>query len=146
MKKEIFLIMISYFVVLLFSGCAAGIVGQIPQVNDDFATVYIARKGGGWVGCGTAILIQLDDQDFIRLDCGMKTNFKIKAGVKVKVSQVSSMSPDHIFLEPARGDINYFGADCNGWVCWFEKMSRVDYERIESTCDKDLKIDQGTAK
>jgi hypothetical protein len=146
MKKKKLLVIISYFVMLLSSGCAAGIVGQIPPVNDDFATVYIARKGGGWVGCGSAILIQLDDKDFIRLGCGMKTNFKIQAGVKVKVSQVSSMSPDHIFLEPVKGDIYYFGADCNGWVCYFEEMSKIDYRRIEATCDKELKIDQGTTK
>jgi len=33
MKKEMFLVVISYFVVLLFSGCAAGVVGQIHKLR-----------------------------------------------------------------------------------------------------------------
>jgi hypothetical protein len=70
--------------------CSAGQLGKAPTLtnDNDFATVLIARKGGGWVGCGSAILIQLNDQDFIRLDCGMKTTFKIPAKEKTKISQV----------------------------------------------------------
>jgi hypothetical protein len=77
MKKMIMLgLVIELF---LLSGCAAGLVGKIPQVDDNFATVYIARKSGH-IGCGNAFLIQLNDKDFIRIDCGMKTYFKIPAG------------------------------------------------------------------
>jgi len=130
------------FPLFFFSGCAAGIVGKIPEVKDDYATVYIARKGGGWVGCGSAILIRINDQDFIRLDCGMKTSFRIMAGEKIKISQVSSMRPDHIYLEPEKNENYYFGADCNFGSCWFDELPKREYKRIEATCDKELKINQ----
>lgn len=136
-KIKISVLMIA---MLLMSGCAAGIVGQVPQVSDGFATVYIARKVGN-AGCGSAILIQINDKDFIRIDCGMKTSFKIPAGEKTKISQVSSTRPDHFYLEPGKGEKYYFGADCN-WVCWFDQLSESDYKRMASTCDKELKIEQ----
>jgi len=41
------LIILGLVIGLLFlSGCAAGIVGKIPQAGDSFSTVYIARKSG----------------------------------------------------------------------------------------------------
>ena len=57
------------------------------------------------------------------LDCGMKTFFKIPAGEKMKYPKFLAR-PNHIFLEPEKGESYYFGADCNGWVCWFEELSR----------------------
>jgi len=126
----------------LLSGCASGIVGKIPQVDADFATVYIARKSGA-IGCGNAFLIQLNDKDFIRIDCGMKTDFKIPAGEKIKISSVSSFVPDEFFLTPVTGESYYFGMDCNFGACWFDKLSGEEYDRIAETCSKDLVIEQG---
>ncbi len=137
------LIILGLVIGLLFlSGCAAGIVGKIPQVGDNFATVYIARKSGN-IGCGNAFLIQLNDNDFIRIDCGMKTHFKIPAGEKIKISSVSSTRPDDFFLEPVNGENFYFGMDCNFGACWFDRLKKEEYNRIAATCGRDLVIEQG---
>ena len=127
--------------VILFLGCAAGVVGKIPRVDDNSATVYMARKSG-FIGCATAFLIRLNDEDFIRIDCGMKTQFKIPAGEKIKVSSVSSLSSDVFNLDPVKGENYYFGMDCNYGACWFDKLSRDDYRKIADTCSKDLVIKQ----
>ncbi len=137
MKKGI----IFFAAILFLSECAPGIVGRIPKVDDNFATVYIARKAGA-IGCGNAFLIQLNDQDFVRLACGMKTNFKIAVGEKIKISSVSSTVPDDFYLEPAKGEIYYFGMDCNFGACWFDKIRKDRYERIAETCSNDLTINQ----
>lgn len=140
--------MLGLVIELLFlSGCfAAGIVGQIPQVDDDnSATVYIARKAG-INGCATSFKVQLDDKDFIRIDCGMKTHFKIPADEKIKISSVSTSLfgiPDDFFIEPVEGEVYYFGMDCNFNCCWFDRLSREEYNRIAETCSKDLVINQG---
>jgi len=137
------IIMLGLVIELLFlSGCAAGIVGKIPRVDDNFATLYMARKSG-FIGCGFAFLIQLNDEDFIRVGCGMKTQFKVPAGDKIKVSSVSSLVSDVFYLEPVKGENYYFGMDCNYGACWFDKLSREKYNRIAYTCSKDLIIEQG---
>lgn len=138
------IIMLGLAIELLFlSGCAAGIVGKIPQIiNDNSATVYMARKSG-YMGCGNAFLIQLNDKDFIRIDCGMKTHFKIPAEEKIKVSSVSSTVSDDFFLEPVKGENYYFGMDCTFGACWFDRLSKEEYNRIAETCSKDLVIEQG---
>ena len=137
------IIMLGFVIELLFlSGCAAGIVGKIPQVDDNSATVYMARKSG-FIGCGNAFLIQLNDKDFIRIDCGMKTHFKIPAGERIKISSVSSLVSDHFDVEPVKGENYYFGMDCNYGACWFDRLSKEAYNRIAETCSKDLVIEQG---
>jgi hypothetical protein len=141
MKKEIQFGVIALMAIMLIFGCTAGIVGKIPQVDDNFATVYIARKAG-FTGCGNAFLIQINDKDFVRIDCGMKTQFKIPAGDKIKISSVSSAVPDDFYLEPEKGEIFYFGMDCNFGACWFDKLSREEYKRLAETCSKDLIISQ----
>ncbi len=136
------LIISSVIAGIILSGCAAGIVGKIPEVGSDgYATIFMARKAG-FIGCGSAILIQLNDQDFIRIDCGMKTSFKVPAGKKIKVSSVSSLVSDHIYLEPKKGEAYYFAADCNMASCWFDKLSLNEYKKIEKTCEKVLDIKQ----
>ena len=116
-------------------------MGKIPLVDDTFATVYIARKSGA-IGCGNAFLIQLNDVDFITISCGMKTYFKIPAGIKIKIASVSSISPDVFYLEPENRGKYYFGMDCNFGACWFDKLSKEDYVRIAATCTEDLVIKQ----
>ena len=44
------ILIISVLGLLILSGCSAGIVGKISQVNDDYATIFMARKGGGMGG------------------------------------------------------------------------------------------------
>ncbi len=127
--------------VFLLSGCAAGIVGKIPRVDDNFATLLMARKSG-FIGCGSAFLIQLNDEDFIRIGCGMKTQFKVPAGEKIKVSSVSSLVSDVFYLEPVKGENYYFGMDCNYGACWFDKLSKQEYEKIAVSCSEDLVIKQ----
>ena len=139
MKKTIVLEML--IVLFLLSGCAAGIVGKIPRVDDNFATIYMARKPG-FIGCATAFLIRLNDEDFIRIDCGMKTQFKVPAGQKIKVSSVSSLASDVFYLEPVKGENYYFGMDCHYAACWFDKLNREEYNKIAVTCSKDLIIKQ----
>ena len=87
--------------------------------------------------------LQLNDKDFIRIDCGMKTHFKISAGDKMKISSVSSTIADNFYLEPVKGENHYFGMDCNFGACWFDILSREEYNRITVTCSKDLVIEQG---
>jgi hypothetical protein len=133
MKKEMLFITIAFIMIMLISGCTAGIVGRIPKVDDNFATMYIARKFGH-IGCSNAFLIQLNGEDFIRIDCGMKSQFKIPAGEKIKISSVSSAIPDEFSLKPVRGQNFYFGMDCNFGACWFDELSREEYDRIAETC------------
>lgn len=139
MKKLIVLgLVIGLF---LLSGCAAGIVGKIPQVDDDFASVFIARRAG-IIGCAVKMLIKINDEDFIRIACGMKTNFKIPAGKTTKISSVSSLVADHFPLDPKKGEEIYFGIDCNYGACWFDKLSKQEYEKIAASCSEDLAIKQ----
>ena len=142
MKKEMSFITIAFITTILISGCTAGIVGRIPQVHDNFATVYLARKSGQ-IGCNNAFLIKLNGEDFIRIECGMKSQFKIPAGEKIKISSASSAIPDVFFLKPAKGQDFYFGMDCNVGACWFDEVSREEYDRIAETCSKELVIEQG---
>jgi hypothetical protein len=73
----------------------------------------------------------------------MKTHFKIPAEEKIKVSSVSSTISDDFFLEPVKGENYYFGMDCNFGACWFDRLSKEEYNRIAETCSKDLVIEQG---
>lgn len=134
----------------LLSGCIKppGIIGNIPQVDDDFATVFIARKAG-FTGCGSdekpsGFLIQLDDKDFIRIGCGMKTQFKIPIGKQTKISSVSSAIADHYYLTPEKGEKIYFGMDCHGFTgaCWFAPLVKTEYDQIARTCKESLAIEQ----
>lgn len=138
MKKLI--VLGSVIGLFLLSGCIkpsgiAGIIGNIPQVDNEFATVFIARKAGS-IGCGNwdgekfigGFLIRIDDTDFIRLGCSMKTEFKIPVRKEVKISSVDSFIPDHYYLEPEKGEKIYFGMDCNPHACWFEPMSRIEWQ------------------
>jgi hypothetical protein len=135
------IILLGLVIELLFlSGCSPGIVGKTPKVDNDFATVYIARKAGA-IGCGNAFLIQLNDKDFIRLACGMKTYFKIPAGEKIKISSVSSSIADDFYLEPVKGENYYFGMDCNFGACWFDELNKRQYDKIAYTCTENLVID-----
>lgn len=144
---------------LMVSGCASTgwlgggrVVGKVPQIGNDFATVYIARKGGGWVGCGgppfgrTGYLIQINDQDFIRLECGMKTSFKIPVGEIIKIAGTSTVVHDEFFLTPKNGDVYYFATDCNPWLCWFDMQTKEDYDKYAATCHKELSIEQSLKK
>ena len=140
-------------IVGLLAGCLPppGIIGKIPQVDGDFATVFIARKMGT-VGCvddGTGTgrqisgsVIQVNDENFIRIACGVKTQFKIPVGKTTKISSVSSAISDHYYLEPEKGEKIYFGMDCNFWACWFAPMSRTEWRQISETCKEVLVIKQ----
>ncbi len=138
-------------IVGLLAGCIkpAGIIGNIPQVDNDFATVFIARKAGN-MQCGRwdgekyigGFLIRINDTDFIRLGCGMKTEFKIPVGKTTKISSVSSTISDHYYLEPEKGEKIYFGMDCNFGACWFAPMSRIEWQQISLTCKEVLVIKQ----
>lgn len=142
----------SFLGIFLLSGCVypAGIIGNIPQVDDDFATIFIARKAG-FAGCQDdsegkpgGFLIQLNDQDFIRIACGMKTQFKIPVGKQTKISSVSSLISDHYYLNPEKGEKIYFGMDCHGMGgCWFAPLVKTEYSQIERTCKESLVIEQG---
>lgn len=129
---------------IFLSGCAAGIVGKIPHVDDNnSATVHIARKSG-FMGCGNAFLIRLNDEDFIRINCGMKTHFKVPAGERIKVSSVSSLVSDDFYLVPVKRENYYFGMDCNFGACWFDKLRWEEYNSIAETCSEALLIEQET--
>jgi hypothetical protein len=66
----------------------------------------------------------------------------VPVGKKIKISSVSSLTSDDFYLEPVKGENYYFGMDCNYGACWFDKLSRDDYKKIEATCSKDLLIKQ----
>ena len=140
---------------LLF-GCYTmpGVIGKIPQVDGDFATVFIARKMGiikcidDGTGTGRQIsgfVIQVNDENFVSIACGVKTKFKIPVGKTTKISSVSSPISDHYYLNPEKGEKIYFGMDCHGFTgaCWFAPLVKTEYDQIALTCKESLVIEQG---
>lgn len=130
--------------IMVLGGCATGrMVGRMPQINNDnYATIHIARKAG-WVGCGIRTNIQLNNIDFYWIACGERISFKVPSVEEIKISQTTSMSPDHIYLEPEKSKHYYFGNDCNGWICWFEEIPKSQYRSIADTCGEEKELKEG---
>ena len=136
--------------IFLLCGCSTppGIVGTIPKIDNDYATVYIVGKAAYKESDSedklVSFLIKLDDKDFIRIAYGMKTSFKIPVGTQTKISSVSSGISDHHYLDPKKGEKIYLEMDCHGFLggCWFSALSKIEYDQIARRCKETLVIEQ----
>jgi hypothetical protein len=123
------------FTLLMLSGCAAGKMVGIPPVitEDNFATIHIARPSG-LAGCGVRTTLQINNRDFYWLACGEHIVFRVPAGDEVIVSQVTSMIPDDVFIDPKKGNTYYLENDCNGWACWLQRSSEARFNYLAQRC------------
>ena len=150
MKKAILFILL----LICLSGCAAiftagksepgTLIGEVPQVeNNNFAIVHILRKAGH-VGCKERWRLQIDDRDFYLLACGERIAFKAPAGKDIKISQVTTPIPDHLYLEPEKGKNYYIAGDCffNYFFIWckFMDTNKSWYMDWAKDCGKEIPI------
>ena len=146
MKKTILTQHLLYTLLLLLSflcGCVAnGQLGKTPMIeSDNFATIQIARPSG-FTGCGTNTRIQIDYSDFYGLACGEKISFRVPAGKAVTISQTTSVSPDHIKIDPEKGESIYMVNDCIGFVgtCGLSEVDKGTFKRTAQKCEVEKKV------
>jgi len=106
-------------------------------VDDNFATVHIARPDG-FMGCGVNMKIQIDNSDFYGLACGVHISFNVPANKPITISQVSSISPDHIQITPEKGGTVYMVCDCIPYVgCGlYEEEKSYFSEKVQKCGEK----------
>ncbi|UFS70601.1 hypothetical protein LPW11_00050 [Geomonas sp. RF6] len=135
-KNFAFLLMMT-----LLDGCGAGkLVGKVPVVErESFATVHIARPSG-FIGCGVRTTIQIDHSDFYWLACGEHILFRVPAGKAIVVSQITSMRPDHVAIQPEVGKEYFLENDCNQFACWLAESPAATFDGVAARCPQTVKV------
>ena len=141
--KKILMVIFLAGVLFILGGCTPAPMiklDRIPKIdNDNFATIYVARKPG-FAGCGARVYLELDGKEFMWIACGMKTSFKVPAWKQMVFSYRRIANPDYEKLEPQKGKNYYYLMDCNGWSgCYFWEVTDVEYRQTEKICEEELK-------
>jgi hypothetical protein len=135
-----------FILFLLFSlslnACVAnGLLGKTPIIaNDNFATVRIARPNG-FTGCGPNTRLQINHSDFYGIACGEQISFRVPSNETITISQVSTMSPDHIEVKPEKGEIIYLVYDCIPFVgCGLSEVEKIAFRSFARKCGEEITL------